>query len=145
VEAADVVVCGTGGAGAVQLAGEGVVQHLVDERRLPRPAHAGDRDERPERQVDVHVPQVVLAGAEDTEDGPVRGERLHVGGGRLRVRRVALHAAVGRHRDGELAREVLAGERVLRLEDLFRGAGGGNLTPAVAGPGTEVEEVVGRR
>ena len=40
-----------GGAGAVQLAGERVVQDLVDERALARAADAGDGDERAEREV----------------------------------------------------------------------------------------------
>ena len=34
---------------------------------LPEPGHAGDRDEAPERQVDVDVGQVVLAGAADAQ------------------------------------------------------------------------------
>ena len=56
-----------GGAGAVQLAGEGVVQHLVDERALARAADAGDGDERAEREGDVDVLEVVLAGAADDQ------------------------------------------------------------------------------
>ena len=49
-EAADFVVGRAGGAGAVQLAGERVVEHLVDQRTLARTADAGDGDERAERE-----------------------------------------------------------------------------------------------
>jgi hypothetical protein len=46
---------------AVELVGEHGVEDVVDERGLARAAHAGDRDEAAEREVDVDVAQVVLA------------------------------------------------------------------------------------
>ena len=64
---------GAWGACAVQFAGERVVKHLVHERTLARPAHARDRDERTERDVDIDVPQVVLPCADDRQDLTVRG------------------------------------------------------------------------
>ena len=51
----------------VQLAGQGPVQDLGHERALAAPRHAGHRHERPERDAQVHVPQVVLAGALTTQ------------------------------------------------------------------------------
>ena len=39
------------------------VEDVVDERRLARPRHAGDGHEQPERELDVDVLEVVLAGA----------------------------------------------------------------------------------
>ena len=50
LQAEDVVVGRAGGAGAVQLAGQRVVQDLVDQRTLARAADAGDGDERAERE-----------------------------------------------------------------------------------------------
>ena len=74
------VVVGAGRrAGAVQLAGQRVVENLVDERTLARAAHAGDGDEGPEREGDVDVLQVVLAGALHRQPRP--GRSLAGGGG----------------------------------------------------------------
>ena len=44
---------GDGQAGAVQLAGQGLIEDLVDQRRLARPRHAGDRHEGGEREGDI--------------------------------------------------------------------------------------------
>ena len=52
---------------AVQLARQGPVQDVRDERALAAARHAGHRHERPERDLEVDVPEVVLAGAADDE------------------------------------------------------------------------------
>jgi hypothetical protein len=44
-------------------ASDGRVEHVVDERRLPRSAHAGHAGERVQRDGDVDVLQVVLGRA----------------------------------------------------------------------------------
>ena len=54
-------------AGAVELAGERLVEDVVDERRLPRPADASDRHQRAERDAHVDVLEVVLARVSDHE------------------------------------------------------------------------------
>ena len=70
LQAENVVVGSRRGAGTVQFAGEGVVENLVDERAFARAADAGHRDEGAEREADVDVLEVVLAGAFDREPGP---------------------------------------------------------------------------
>ena len=67
LDAADRVVGAGDGAGAVQLSGELVVEHVFDERALAAAADAGDGGERAERDCDVDVFEVVVAGAEDAE------------------------------------------------------------------------------
>src|SRR5947209_7337960 len=52
-------------------------------------------------------------------------------------------AAIRRHRDGPLAAEVLARERILRFLDARGWAGGGDFAAAIPGAGAEVEQVVG--
>ena len=56
----DVVMGGGRGAGAVQPAGQGLVQNFVDQRTLARAAHARDGDEGAERKGHVDVAQIVL-------------------------------------------------------------------------------------
>ena len=51
--------------GPVQLLGQRAVQDVVDQGRLARPGHPGDRDEAAERERHVHAAQVVLAGPLD--------------------------------------------------------------------------------
>ena len=81
------------------------VEHVVHERALAGPAHAGDRDEQPERNLDVDVLEVVLAGAQNLQ--PL--------GGRL--------APHGRHRDRQLVAQVLRRERSRLLEQRRQRAG----------------------
>ena len=65
-------------AGAVQAVGHGLVEDVVDERGLARPGDPGDARQHPQRDVDVDVAEVVLAGAEDL-DIAARGRRRLVG------------------------------------------------------------------
>ena len=51
----------------VERAAQRRVEDVVDERGLARAGHAGDRDQRLEREVDVDVLQVVLARALDAQ------------------------------------------------------------------------------
>ena len=67
----------------MKFAGEGVVENLVDEGAFARAADAGHRDEGAEREADVDVLEVVLAGAFDRE--PNRGQGSRPGSG-TRVR-----------------------------------------------------------
>jgi hypothetical protein len=64
---------------AVQLLDEHRGQDVVDERRLARAGHAGDRDELAERERDRDVAQVVLAGADDRELATLRAGPAHGG------------------------------------------------------------------
>ena len=54
-------------------AGELVVEHVFDQRALAAAADAGDGGERAERNCDVDVLEVVVAGAEDLEAGQDAG------------------------------------------------------------------------
>src|SRR5262249_15041359 len=72
-ESLDLVVSGAGSVSAMQAAGEGVVEDLVDERRLARAADAGDDDKRAEWKGDIDVLEVVLPRPAHDE-GSVSGE-----------------------------------------------------------------------
>jgi hypothetical protein len=92
LDALDLAVPAGQGLGPVQLLGQRAQQDVVDQRRLARARDAGDRHQAAERERDVDVLEVVLPGA-------AHGD--HVAGA---------GPAAGRHRDGALAREVLAGD-----------------------------------
>src|SRR4029077_15951473 len=53
--------------GAVQLAGQRLVQDVVDQRRLARTRHPGDGHQAAERERHVHSAQIVLARALDRD------------------------------------------------------------------------------
>ena len=110
---------------AVQLAGERPVEDLGDERALAAPRDAGDRDERPERDAQVEVAQVVLAGAPDDE-----------------LLAVAL-AALGGDRDRPLAAQEGAGDRARLGEDRLERAVGDDLAAVLPRPGPDVDDPVG--
>ena len=55
-----------------QLRGQTFAQDIIDERRLPGPAHAGDTHEHAERDLGRHVLQVVVRRADDAEFLAVR-------------------------------------------------------------------------
>ncbi len=111
--------------GPVQAVGHGLEQHLVHERGLARARHAGDAAEHSQRDLHVHVAEVVLRGALD----------LHVPGGPPAPRR-----------DGDLplAREELPGGRARGLHDLARGALGHQMTAVLARARPQVHDVIGR-
>ena len=111
---------------AVELVGEDVVEDVVDERRLARARHPGDRDEVAEREVDGDVLEVVLAGAGHGELAPVV-TAPHVG-----------------HRDLATAGQVHAGERVGVLEQALDRAGVHDVAAVLAGAGADVDDPVGR-
>ena len=111
--------------GAVQAVGHGLVEHLVDQRRLARAGHPGDRAERAQRDLGVHALEVVLGRALD----------LQVAGGT---------AALGGDRDLLLARQVLPGERPGDLLDHVHGALGHHGAAVLAGARAHVHDVVGR-
>jgi hypothetical protein len=67
LEARDAIVQARDDARAVEVARERLMQDVLDERGLPRAGHAGDRDEEPERDLDVDVAQVVLARVVDAD------------------------------------------------------------------------------
>ena len=134
------------GAGAVQLAGQGVVQDLVDQRTLAGAADAGDGDERAEREGDVDVLEVVLPGALDDRASEPRRRR--------RSPAIAFGVACSASRVRGMRRLVGTGiaflpDRYCPVSDAFarmhllRRALGGDLAAAVAGAGAEVEQVVG--
>ena len=101
-----------------------LVEHVVDQRGLPRARHAGHAAEHPERELHVDALEVVL--------------------GRLLHRQVALGAAPALgHLDPARAGQELAGERVGDLLDLLRRALGDHAAAVLARARAEVEQVVG--
>src|SRR4051794_27682108 len=88
----------------VEIARQGAVEDIVDQRALAAAAHAGDYGHYAQRDADVDVLQVVLARAIYSE--PLAGER---------TRRIAMKNARG-------SGQVAAGERLRAGHDLFRRA-----------------------
>ena len=108
----------------VQLAHERGPEDVIDERRLAGARDAGHGAQDPEREADVDVAQVVLAGAEDLE--PAGG--LAPGLWDL---------------DAVDARQEAARRRLRVLHELVRGALGDDVSAELPGAGSEVEHVVG--
>lgn len=112
--------------GAVQLAGQVGVEDVVDQRRLAGAGDSGDGGEDAEREGDVDVAEVVLLGT-DHRQLPRRVDR----------------AADLRHRDGTLAGEVLAGDRLLVGEQLVQRTGVDDLAAVLTGARADVHDPVG--
>ena len=110
---------------AVELAREGAIEHLRHERALAAPRDAGDRDERPERDIEVDVAQVVLPGAPDPK--PLA---------------TAL-SALRRDRDGSFAAEEGAGHRSRLGEQQLERTVGDDLAAVLTGPRADVDDPVG--
>ncbi len=112
----------------VELLGQGVVEDVVDQRRLARPRHAGDGGEHPQRELDVDALEVVLACALD-RDLPLL---------------VAL-AALGGDRDAPAPRQVGPRQGLLAGQEVLDGAGDDDLAAVLARAGPDVDHPVGRR
>ena len=110
----------------LQLLGQRVVEDVVDQRGLAGAGHAGDRGEHAERERDVDVLEVVLAGALDGELPLL----------------VAL-AALGGDRDAPAAGQVGAGQRLLAGQQVLHGAGDDDLAAVLARAGADVDHPVG--
>ena len=108
----------------VEAIGDGVVERLVDQRRLARARDSGHAAEDAERYVRVDPLQVVLAGAAHDQ----LAARL---------------APLGRHLDPPLAGQVLPGQRSRVGLDLRRGSLGDDVAAVLAGARAEVDDVVG--
>ncbi len=108
----------------VHLPGQAFVQDLVHQGRLPGAGDPGDRGERPQRHRHVDVLKIVLARPADGQ--------LSVG-----------IAALFRDRDRPLAGEVLARDAVLGGGDILDGPGDDDLAASLAGPGPDVDDVIG--
>ena len=74
------------GPGVVQLGGQGLIEHLIDQAGLSGSGNAGDADEGPQRNGHVHILQIVLPSAPHREEvaaagPPAGGDRdfLHPG------------------------------------------------------------------
>src|SRR5688572_32261706 len=103
-----------------------VVQNVFDQRRLARSRNARDRDEKPERNVHVHVPKIVLARAEDPD---------HAGWIRL--------SALARDRNGHLTAEILGRDGRWMLHHFLDGPFGDDDSTVLAGPRSQIYQVIG--
>src|SRR5262249_5588243 len=105
---------------------EALFEDVIDERGLARAADAADADEQAERDLDIDVLEVVVAGA-------AHGD-------------TALGARPSLRRHGDLLRaaEVLRSQTLSTLEYVVKGAGGDDVAAAHARAGAEVHDVVGR-
>ena len=112
---------------AVELARQRLVENVVDQRALARPADAGDRHQAAERDLHVHGLEVVGTGAANHD--------LALG-----------FLTAGRRRDDAVAAgEVGAGQRTVAVADQVRRRALENHLPTqLAGAGTKVHDIVGR-
>ena len=110
---------------AVQMAGYRGQHGVVDERGLARARDAGHTGEKPNRERDVDLLQIVTARA-------AHDELL------LRVRGSALRWQL----DTQATREVAAGERVRVGGERLGGALADDFAPVDARPGAEIDDVV---
>ena len=101
------------------------VEYVVHERRLARAADAGDAGQRVERELEVDVLQVVLAGADDPD-----------------LLRRAL-AAVRRHRDLQFAAQVFGRERSRLGREVGQRAVEDHPPAVLAGAEAHVDDVIG--
>ena len=79
LDAEDGIVGAGKGLGTVQRAGERGVEHVFHQRTLAAAAGTGDDGKRAQRDLDVDVLEVVVAGAADFEPGGVGGEQASRG------------------------------------------------------------------
>ena len=110
---------------AVELAGQGLVEDVIDQRRLARTGHPGDRYQAAERERGVDPAQVVLGRALDRD--------LPLG--------VAL-AAAGGHADGLPAGQVRPGQRVGAGQQLGDRAGDHDVAAVLPRPRPDVHHPV---
>ncbi len=104
---------------------DGGVEHVVDERRLARPADAGHHGQRVERDADVDVLQVVFA----------RADQLDLLPGSAPSR--------GRHRNREFLTEVLRGQRARLEHQRVERPREHDAAALLAGAETEIDDVIG--
>ncbi len=121
-----VVLAGVDRGVVVHLAGQALVQHLVHQRGLARPGDTGDGDERSERELDIQIGEVVLAGAPH----------------RQLARPLTTVLGTG-HGDRATTGEVVTGDRAVAVGDLRDRALGDDLTAALARSRSEVDYLVG--
>ena len=103
------------------------VEHVVHERRLARSADAGDAGQRVERDLDVDALEVVLGGAEQPD---------------------ALRRALAprrRHRDAQLAAQILGRERARLVDQPLERARIHDAAAMLAGAESHVDDVIGDR
>jgi len=110
---------------AVHTLHERAVEDVVDERGLAAAAHPGDRDEAPERELDVDALEVVLTRVAHREPRVTRG------------------SAPLRDRDLLRARQEAPGDRLLRLEDVLERPRDDDRSAVLARARTDVDDVVG--
>ena len=111
--------------GPVEVAGEDVVQDIVDEGRLARAADAGHCNEAAEGKADRDIAQVVLAGVDD------------------RDLTLLPRSADGRNLDRAPSGEILAGEGVWVIEEVLDRAAHDDMTAVLSGTGADVDDPVG--
>ena len=112
--------------GVVKLADECFIQHLVDERRFSAAGHAGHTRHDAQRDLHIHVLEIMLCRAADHK-------RMAVSG-----------AAVCRHGNFLFPGQILPGDGALTARDLLRCAGADHFPTVHTRTGADVDEIVRR-
>ena len=110
----------------VELARKRFIQYLVDERGLAAAGHAGHARHDAERDLHIHVLEVVLARAADHERVAISG------------------AALRGHGDLLFSRQILPGDGALAARDLLRRTGADHFPAVHARARADVDEIVCR-
>src|SRR5215212_8420833 len=67
LESGDSIVCARHDTRAIEMAGERIVEDVLDECRLSRARYSSDCDKKSERNIDIHVEEIVLSRAFDPD------------------------------------------------------------------------------
>ena len=114
------------GTGMIQLAKQGLVQHLIYEAGFTRAGYAGDAGQRAQRNIHIHILQIVFCCS-------ANGKRFSV----------AL-SSYGRNRDLLYARQVLTGNGFGFGNNILQCAGGHDLTAMAARSWAHIHNVIRR-
>ena len=113
------------GTGVIQPGQQGFVQHLVHQAGFSGAGHAGNAGKGAQRNLHIHIFQIVFTGSPDREEFAVSGSP---GSG-----------------DGNLLRpgQILTGNRTRAGNDILQGARGHNLAAVAACAGAHIHQKIG--
>ena len=126
LQTADLLILAGRRLGTIQIARQGLVEYLVDQRAFAGTGNAGHADKLAERDLDVDFFEVIFGGSADLEEFAV-----------------ALPSLI-RNGYTALAAEVLSGDRLVAGFDRVNIAGADDLAAVDTGAGSDVDDRVRR-